>query len=166
MSVSYFAASRKWVLVWGFTALWWFGVGLGTVSALSDGVQGPAGYPGWYPWAVLGLMWCIGAWLIAFSGCHPCTSVTVRRDGVIEGRVTFPFRVVRRRFEHHEVTPPQLIAQSCEDGEAFFLLRLPVQVVPGHDLVLAEGSREHCLAEQAAYLAALARQSEHAGINA
>jgi hypothetical protein len=57
--------------------------------------------------------------------------------------------------------------QQYEDGEAFFVLRLPVRVMDGHDMLLAEGSREHCLAEQAGFLAVLARcKPEPAGTNA
>jgi hypothetical protein len=83
----------------------------------------------------------------------------VKQNGVVEGRVTFPFRVVRGEFRHKDIIPLQLIEHEYEDGGAFFVLRLPVQLVPGHDMVLAEGSLDHCLEFNAAFFAAL-RQCE------
>lgn len=159
MKNRYFTCSRKWIVVWAFTALWFVGLAVGTWNAVIDGVSGPEGYPGWYPYAILAVMWACGIGLAWLSNQHPCTSVTVGKDGVVEGRATFPFRVVRRRFRYEELIPLQLIEDQYEDGGAFFELQLPVPIMPGHPLVLAEGSRDHCLTKKATFLAAL-EQSE------
>ena len=152
---SYYFGSRKWILVWIFTALWLLALALGTTSAIVGGVSGPEGYPGWFPYAILAVMWAFGIWLAWFSNQHPCTSVTVGKDGVVEGRATFPFRVVRRRFRYEELIPLQIIEDEYEDGEIYFVLRLPIQLVSGHNMVLAEGSLAHCLERNAAFFAAL-----------
>lgn len=151
----YSAGSRKWILLWGFTALWLVGTTLGTWSAVLNGASGPVGSPRWYPYLGVAVMWAVGAYLAWFANNLPCTSVTVNEDGVVEGRVTFPFRFVRRVLQHDEIIPLQLIEHKYEDGDTFFVLRLPVHLVPGHDMVLAEGSQDHCLAEKEAFLAAI-----------
>ncbi len=156
---NYYFGSRKWILLWVFTALWFSGLALGTISAIIDGVEGPDNHSTWYPFVVFGLMWGFGSFLAWLCNNHPCISVTVEHNGVVEGRVNFPFRVVRSKFRYEEVIPLQLVENKFEDGDFFFVLRLPVQLVPGHDMVLAEGSHAHCLEYNAAFFAAL-RQGE------
>jgi hypothetical protein len=159
MKNRYSTGSRKWIVVWVFTALWFVGLAVGTWNALINGVSEPDGYYRLYPYSILALLWAFGIGLAWFSNQHPCTSVTVGNDGVVEGRATFPFRVVRRKFRSEELIPLQLIEDQYEDGGAHFELQLPVPIMPGHPLVLAAGSRDHCLTEKATFLAAM-EQSE------
>lgn len=156
---SYYFGSRKWILLWCFTVLWLLGLAFGTISAIVDGAESPNDYPTWYPFVVLAVMWGFGSYLAWLCNRHPCTSVIVERDGVVEGRVVFPFRVVHRKFRHEDLIPLQLVESKYEDGDVFFVLRLPVQLVQGHDVVLAEGSLAHCLEYNAAFFSAL-RQGE------